>query len=775
MKDKNKLLKNFTDEELLAEIVLRSGSTKEKHRLDIFLSSNPTDKEAQEDYELCLKGKIVIEGYPDLKQLNFSNNNLNEITIKNCPDLKLVPVEDLKAKNLRVISYSDNSLSVEEKSRLDALGLPDGIVKSKINGDAQELLDNKYPSPNDKNKVEKLDISELGLKGELNLCGFTNLRSLDCSNNQLTKLIIKDCPNLKYLDASNNEIKRTFLLNSNLETVFLNNNKLTSFDASILSGSIKKLDLTANKIKNLFLNGCKNLETLNCGINEITNLDLRSLDSLKRLYCYDNSLSKLQLKYLSNLEELYQAVRDDKGKLRWAGNAVGGLYEGLDLNGCSSLHTLDCAENNLKELDLSDLEKLNFVSCRANRLFTNSLKKLKLTNCKSLDFLDTTLQHDLVVSDFRDCQNLKELYCSSDSFDYENISGYHSQKEEPQIPNHDEGYNLPTPKNDKPQPELDYKKLYYELLEKIKKGEITLENKEQILNSNLDESKKQELLRLLDKQNKTGSEKQSSNPVNAEQERGWLTLRGLMKEPSIVEMKGKVLKTLLEYINNNDDKTQQELADYVSQLIGQKITRFIISRTLKKHGITRKKRTYHYKEMNYEKAEEFAGKYFSMLDMPILALDECSFHIGEAPRYGYAKRGSRVISQRTGKKKGAVKAEDFHEFLSDIELPTNEKTYLVMDNVRIHHASWACRKLGLSSIKELLVSKNIEPFYLPAYAPMLNSTEFCFNFIRHYIEKSKPETLEELDQAINRTIDMLDEKDMTKFFRHCYFKRPSYD
>ncbi|CAI2181029.1 12837_t:CDS:2 [Funneliformis geosporum] len=215
------------------------------------------------------------------------------------------------------------------------------------------------------------------------------------------------------------------------------------------------------------------------------------------------------------------------------------------------------------------------------------------------------------------------------------------------------------------------------------------------------------------------------------------------------------------------------MADYASQLVGQPITRFIISRILKKHEINRKKVSYRYREMNYEKAEEFASEYFSLLDFPILALDECSFHIGEAPRYGYSKRGSRVVSQRTGKKR-AVKAEDFHEFLSEIKLPTNEKTYLVMDNVRIHHASWACRKLGLSTIKELLESKNIEPLYLPAYAPMLNPTEFCFNFIRHYVEKSKPETEEELEQAIDKTIDMLGEKDMTKFFGHCYFKRPNY-
>jgi len=34
----------------------------------------------------------------------------------------------------------------------------------------------------------------------------------------------------------------------------------------------------------------------------------------------------------------------------------------------------------------------------------------------------------------------------------------------------------------------------------------------------------------------------------------------------------------------------------------------------------------------------------------MLALDECSLHLNEAPRYGYAKRGSRADLQRTGKR-----------------------------------------------------------------------------------------------------------------------------
>jgi len=93
----------------------------------------------------------------------------------------------------------------------------------------------------------------------------------------------------------------------------------------------------------------------------------------------------------------------------------------------------------------------------------------------------------------------------------------------------------------------------------------------------------------------------------------------------------------LEYVDKNRTKTQQEMADYASQLTGQKITRFIISRTLKKQEIRRKKITYHYLEQSVEKIVDFQDLLYSLDGSPMFALDECSLHLGEVPRYGYAK------------------------------------------------------------------------------------------------------------------------------------------
>ena len=151
----------------------------------------------------------------------------------------------------------------------------------------------------------------------------------------------------------------------------------------------------------------------------------------------------------------------------------------------------------------------------------------------------------------------------------------------------------------------------------------------------------------------------------------------------------------------------------------------------------------------------------SLSQSQILAMDECSFRLNEAPRFGYSEKGSKAVRRRPGKRgsnhtlvlcvtnvgeKGVVhyeliekgiKTKSFHEFLTKLNLPADEKHYLLLDNLPVHKATDSCRKLKLSTIRELLTSKNIEPIYLPSYTPQLNPVELCFNNIRHNIEKSR--------------------------------------
>ena len=114
-----------------------------------------------------------------------------------------------------------------------------------------------------------------------------------------------------------------------------------------------------------------------------------------------------------------------------------------------------------------------------------------------------------------------------------------------------------------------------------------------------------------------------------------------------------------------------------------------------------------------------------------------------------------------------MKTKDFHNFLTDLKLPTSEKHHLLLDNLKVHHAKQSCQKLGLTPIKELLASKNIKPEYLPPYSPKLNPVELCFNFLRRNTEKKKQRTTEELEASISKSIELLQQQDLTKYFKHC--------
>ena len=267
------------------------------------------------------------------------------------------------------------------------------------------------------------------------------------------------------------------------------------------------------------------------------------------------------------------------------------------------------------------------------------------------------------------------------------------------------------------------------------------------------------------------------------------------RKPKIV---GYVLEILLTYVSSNNTTTQQEMTVFLYRQTGQKVSQQTISRVLRKSNYTYKKLTYQYSEQIPRLGE--IRKFVSMVkQLPtnqLLALDECSFHLKEDPRRGYALKGLRAVSQRPSFKgdnytlllciqnrdrqsvinyqlieKGA-KVKNFHDFLEGINLTSNEKHYLLLDNAKIHYAPRKRKELELPTIEEQLLQKNIQPTYLPPYTPELNPTELCFNFLRQQIEKHRPRSLEELKNYIDEAISTLNEKDLTQYFRHCldYFK-----
>ena len=128
-------------------------------------------------------------------------------------------------------------------------------------------------------------------------------------------------------------------------------------------------------------------------------------------------------------------------------------------------------------------------------------------------------------------------------------------------------------------------------------------------------------------------------------------------------------------------------------------------------------------------------------------------------------KGEKLIHRRIVE--GGVNSEVFHNFLTDFNPPNNgKKNYLIMDNLSVHKAKQSCIDLGLPTIEELLISKNIEPIFLPSYTPELNPVEKMFNITRQYVERHQPRKKDELNLVIERKMDFFKGEDLIKYFEN---------
>ena len=90
-----------------------------------------------------------------------------------------------------------------------------------------------------------------------------------------------------------------------------------------------------------------------------------------------------------------------------------------------------------------------------------------------------------------------------------------------------------------------------------------------------------------------------------------------------------------------------------------------------------------------------------------------------------------------------------------------------MDNARIHTAFNKRSEKKLPTTEKQMLKKNIEVRFITTYAPMLNPVELCFNFLRRQVEKNRPRNEKELKEAIEKVIELLNQKDLSKYFEHC--------
>lgn len=245
----------------------------------------------------------------------------------------------------------ETSLPINEKN------FPDANFRKYIKGNiagGRDVLTVEERSKVGIININKKDISDL--KG---IEAFPNLTELDCGNNSIQKLDLRQNPMLKTLKCNKNQLTQLDLSkNPDIDYLNCSENQLKQLDVSHLE--LGYLDCSNNDLEQLDVKNSKWLRELNCSKNRLTELDLdvTQKPNLVRVECQNNKLTSLILGENQMLEKL---------------NCANNQLPQLNLNNMSALKELNCANNQLTVLDVSSSPNLTKLWLKNNHLTSLNL------------------------------------------------------------------------------------------------------------------------------------------------------------------------------------------------------------------------------------------------------------------------------------------------------------------------------------------------------------------------------------------------------------------
>jgi len=187
------------------------------------------------------------------------------------------------------------------------------------------------------------------------------ITELECYENQLTALNVKDCTSLQRLNCFSNQLPELEVQGLiALKTLQCNNNQLPELDVRGLS-SLIEIYCSGNQLTELVVQGLATLQELACKSNKLTELNLQGLTSLRVLNCSSNQLRSLNVQGLTTLQEL---------------SCNGNKLTELNVQGLTSLQIFDCSNNQLSALNVQGLTSLEELFCDGNQLSTLKLQSL---------------------------------------------------------------------------------------------------------------------------------------------------------------------------------------------------------------------------------------------------------------------------------------------------------------------------------------------------------------------------------------------------------------
>jgi transposase len=231
----------------------------------------------------------------------------------------------------------------------------------------------------------------------------------------------------------------------------------------------------------------------------------------------------------------------------------------------------------------------------------------------------------------------------------------------------------------------------------------------------------------------------------------------------------------------------KEFAVQMTNLLGRKISKGILKRTLRRLGYTwkrfRKSLKKHQEPIDYQaklsELKELIDLYLSGY-IDLYFADESGFNMEGYVPYGWQPKGEYIhISPAKTKGtqvfglmsldnqleaytyKGAANSEMIITFLDDFHSTIKKQTVVVMDNAPIHRS-----KEFEDNIKKWK-EQDLNIFFLPKYSPHLNPIEILWRMIKYkWLPYEKIESQEMLDNSLEQILKCFGKEYTIDFKEH---------
>ena len=362
-------------------------------------------------------------------------------------DLNTLPGFDVgKATNWYGGTVSGTILTVEDgKDEVSyQYDCGNGVKPTFIFETSLPINEKNFPDPNFRNYIKTY---KAGGKNVLTVEQQRNVTTIEINNKGVSDLKgIEAFPNLKELNCGNNSIQKLDLRqNPELEKLICNKNQLTQLDLS-KNPKIYYLKCSENQLEQLDVSHLKDLVTLDCSHNDLEQLDVRNSKFLETLYCSSNRLTELDADVTHKSRLVSVECQNNQlislilgqNKLLKKLNCANNQLTQLNLNNMISLKDLNCFNNQLTVLDVSDSPELTKLW-----LGDNHLTSLNLDNNPNLNFTYTDIYSgENVYTVTLNPDRTFDLRNLPGNFDINRVTGWEHGKANGNILTVDEGTNV---------------------------------------------------------------------------------------------------------------------------------------------------------------------------------------------------------------------------------------------------------------------------------------------------------------------------------------------